>query len=221
MKMLHYSLTSLAELADECFPSCGDMVYGVAYEIRKAWMGERGINLTPTHEIFSSELITEMDLPEDQILLYTQLVWTDVLFLFLVLDDLAQVYDRLQQKLNKRQEPAHWNVVYSEIRYFQAQVILCLQEILTSGGFKRLKRAILNRNLDLKHYYVQYPDILARRFLSMTPAKRLKSLPGMMEALAIPGEDYHQKVAEIQVEAHRLGAKPEDIEIDLDREVEW
>ena len=62
---------------------------------------------------------------------------------------------------------------------------------------------------------------MARRFLSMTPTKRLKSLPGMMEALAIPGEDYHQKVAEIQVEAHRLGAKPEDIEIDLDREVEW
>lgn len=201
-------------------------VLGVCYDIRHALMGDREIEfvdngMNPEKMKWMSKVT-----PEKNVYLKINVLWPEMLFVIMALNDFVRLYARKKAKksydlmLNKQ---TVWNEEIAHVRVLQAAVAKCIKETVTEASFRRMMNLMNKDYTWVDGYATQYLDILNCRFLNMNSEKRLKSIPTMAKRLAEQGDEYRQVKIEVVAAAKKYNTSEDNIRpmVDYPDDIEW
>jgi len=208
------------------YEACRLRVLGVCYEIRHALMGDREIESFDNG--IDQEKMKRMSviMPEKNIYYKFNMLWPELLFVTMALNDFIMIYARKQTKgrsaleLNSKNI---WDKYISCVCLFQSSVALCIKETIAE---KAAARTINLMNKDycwLDNYITQYVDLLNYRFINMEPEKRFKNISIMAKRMAEKGDEYQQLKKEVADAAEKHHTVADNIRITLDfpEEIDW
>ncbi|WP_453989995.1 DUF6904 family protein [Bacillus nitroreducens] len=178
-------------------------VLGVCYDIRHALMGGREIKLVDnglTPDIMKFHSIIA---PNHNTYLGFNVLWPELLFVTMVLNDFVSLYARKISKDNYNGTQDHrviWDPAVASVRGFQAAIATHLMNSIPETSHVRILRLMNDRFISFDYYATQYVDKLNGKFIRMTKEKREKNITIMVKRIAEQGDDY-QRVREDVLEA--------------------
>ncbi len=201
-------------------------ILGLAYDLRHAIMGDREVefvdNGMDTDKMKRLAVITA----SKNVYLKINILWPEMLFLMMTLNDFLYLYAKKQAKLAYNvflDRRSIWDTSIAQVRGFQAAAAQCLQSVVSEASFSRLLN-LMNKDYPWHDGYLsQYVDVLNIRFIGMTSEKRRKSIPTIAKRLAEYGEEYCRLREEILAAAREYGCSPVEIDsgVDYPEEVIW
>ena len=189
-------------------------VLGICYDLRHAMMGDRDFVFVDNGR--DEYGFWPEDAPDANLYLKIHVLWPEMLFVQLALNDFVQLYaTQLARKFDKRSTMVHTNAVWDEslaiTRLFQAAVARCLQDTVTPSSYRRIIRLMTRETVAIKDYTTQYVDILNESFLDMKPEVRRQRLSRIGKWLAERGGDYGQVKGAVKAAALHYGVREDDI----------
>ena len=201
-------------------------VLGVCYDLRHALMGEGEIELVDNGMTEEKMKRRAMITHNKNICLKINVLWPEMLFVMMGLNDFIKLYARKRAKRSYNEITDNrniWDPAIAQARNFQAAVTQCIQATVPEASFSRMINLLNNDYPWLDGYVTQYVDILNCRFLEMDQEKRLKSIPTMAKRLAEQGEEYQQFKSEVYAAAREHNCLVRDIrpQVEYPEDIEW
>lgn len=201
-------------------------VLAVCYDLRHALMGNRQIEFVDNGLDAEKMKRLSMIAPSKNIYLTINVLWPEILFVAMTLNDFVLLHARKQAK--SRHDPIMdkkniWDATIAQIRMFQASIAKSIRENLSQASFSRIMN-IMNHHFNyFDSYATQYLDMLNCRFLDMDKEKRLKNLPVMAKRIAEQGEEYREVKSEVLAAAREYNCTANDIRLQLEypEYIEW
>ncbi len=201
-------------------------VLGICYDIRHAMMGDREIEFVENS--MDSEKMKRMAViaPEKNVYLKIYVLWPEVLFVTMVLNDFVKLYGRRKAKskydfmLDKQ---TIWDENIAQVRLFQAAIAKCIKETVSEASYSRMM-SLMNKDYTwFEGYATQYLDVLNCRYIDMDNEKRLKSIPTMTKRLAEHNEEYRKQKLEVSEAARYYNTTEDNIKAPLEYpdDYEW
>lgn len=180
-------------------------VLGVCYEIRHALMGNREIKLIDNGITQDMMKFHSLIAPNHNAYLAFNVLWPELLFVTMALNDFVKIYARKVSKGNYYETLDHraiWDSSIASVRSFQAAIASHLLNTIPETSHNRILR-LMNHNYNVYgSYATQYIDKLNGNFIRMTKEKREKNITVMAKRIAEQGEAY-QRVKSQVLEAAR------------------
>ncbi|UOY91146.1 hypothetical protein MUG87_11295 [Ectobacillus sp. JY-23] len=201
-------------------------VFALCYDLRHALMGDRDITFIDNGMDADKMKYMSVITSEKNVYLTIQMLWPELLFVTIALNDFVKLYGAKQSKdrFTYLQDKHNiWDRNIAQVRMFQAAVASCLKEELTPNMFSRTMNMLNGRYFSVGGYITQYIDVLNEQFLQMNKEKRMKSISLMAKRLTELNGDY-QDIREIVREAAaRYGCPPDDVRLNVEypEEIEW
>lgn len=180
-------------------------VLGVCYDIRHALMGHREVTFVENGLDQDKMKQLSVVASDKNIYLSFNVLWPEVLFVLMVLNDFIRLYAKKQAKGNYYALTDYrniWDFAIATIRNFQSVIANCMKETIPETSINRVFKLINHDYSWSDNYATQYLDELNCKFIDMDPEKRLKNITIMAKRLAEKGRDY-QVVKEAVLEAAR------------------
>lgn len=201
-------------------------VLAVCYDLRHALMGNREIEFVDNG--MDAEKMKRLSLiaPSKNIYLTINVLWPEMLFVTMALNDFVLLHGRKQAKARydiMTDKKNVWDVSIAQVRMLQASIADAIKENVSAASFSRMMN-VMNRNYNwFDGYATQYLDILNCRFLDMDKEKRLKNIPTMAKRLAEQGEEYRDVKGEVLAAAREYNCTASDIslEVEYPTYIEW
>ncbi|WP_053362568.1 hypothetical protein [Bacillus sp. FJAT-27251] len=201
-------------------------VLGVCYDIRHAMMGGRGIEFVDNGldqgMMRNHGIITN----EKNVYLSFQVLWPELLFVAMALNDFIKLYAKKQA--NKSYNPEldfrnMWNPAIAAVRGFQAAIANCIQETVPATSFTRVMKLMNKEYTWFDGYITQYLDELNIKFLEMDKEKRLKNITIIAKRIAEQGLDYKEIKLAVEEAARKYNCHVTNIKTDLEYpdEIDW
>jgi hypothetical protein len=201
-------------------------VLGLCYDIRHALMGDREIEFVDNG--MDKEKSKRMGIlaPVKNLYMKINVLWPEILFVTMTLNDLIRLYAKKQSKkiydqvLDKKNI---WDPNIATVRMFQAEIAKCLKEIVTEATYNRVISTMNGDYPLVRAYCTQYIDFLNISFLDMSKEKRLKSISTMARRIAERDEGYRELKEQVYEAAKRSECAVDDIGMSemYPEEVEW
>ena len=202
-------------------------VLGVLYEIRHAYMGMRDINRCFNGVDHQSMESADKELPERNVEFSVPLMWPELAYFALAIDDMAVKAIEHPKQLYKKLDKAVYEAVIERlessiglVKLFVSLVWLEMQRLI---GKRRMAR--IHRNTVYGPYYgieqispdmyPQYIDMLNIRYGNMKPEKRPQELGKIVRCLMDPFSDhkYNWMIRDIRTAAFQYDV--DESEVDL------
>lgn len=164
--------------------------------------------------------------PDKNLYLKINVLWPEMLFVTMALNDFINLYARKKAKLKFEfilDRRNIWDPYIAIVRLFQSEIAKCVKETVSEASFARMMN-IMNKDYPwMDGYITQYLDLLNLKFINMNSEKRLKSIPTMAKRLAEQGDEYQRVKEEVIVAAKEYGRSVEDIRLreEYPEEIVW
>ena len=197
------------------FSSARFRVLGVCYDIRHALMGDREIE--PVDNGMAPDMMKRqgMIVPTQNIYLKINVLWPEILFVTMALNDFITLYTRKKAGRNCYypilDKQNIWDGAIAQVRVLQAAIDECIKETVADASYSRVKNLLIHSYTWLEDYATQYLDMLNCRFIKMDKEKRLKNIPTMAKRLAEQGEEYRRVEEEIEAVARENNCPVENV----------
>lgn len=180
-------------------------VLGVCYDIRHALMGNREFMFVENG--LDQDKMKQMSVVanDKNIYLSCNVLWPEVLFVLMALNDFIRVYARKQAKGNYFALSDYrnvWDFSIATVRNFQAVIVNCIKGTIPETSINRVIKLMNHDYSWADQYATQYIDELNCKFIEMDAEKRLKNITVMAKRIAEKGREY-QAVKEAVLEAAR------------------
>ncbi|MEH7225985.1 hypothetical protein V7112_19405 [Bacillus sp. JJ1566] len=175
-------------------------VLGVCYDIRHAIMGDRKISLIDngiTPEIMKFHSVIA---PKHNAYLGFNVLWPELLFVTMALNDFIKLYARKVSKGNYYETLDHraiWDSSIASVRSFQAAIATHLLNSIPETSHVRILRLMNPTYNTFGSYATQYLDKLNGKFIRMTKEKREKNITVMAKRIAEQGDDYQDVKSDV------------------------
>lgn len=180
-------------------------VLGVCYDIRHAIMGDREVNFVENGLDPDKMRHLSIVANDKNIYLAFNVLWPEILFVTMVLNDFIRLYAKKQAKNNYHTFSDYrtvWDSSIANIRSFQAAIANCIKETIPEASVNRVLKLMNDDYTWSDHYVTQYLDELNCKFIEMNAEKRLKNISIMAKRLKEMGSEY-QAVKEAVLAAAR------------------
>jgi hypothetical protein len=180
-------------------------VLGVCYDIRHALMGDREVMFVENGLDQDKMKQLSVVAKDKNIYLTCNVLWPEILFVIMALNDFIRVYAKKQAKGNYNAMSDYrniWDFSIATVRNFQAAIANCVKETIPESSINRVFKLMSHDYSWSEHYATQYLDELNCKFIEMDAEKRLKNITIMAKRLAEKGREY-QAVKEAVLEAAR------------------
>lgn len=202
-------------------------VLGVLYEIRHAYMGMRGIDRCFNGVDHQSMEFEDKELPERNVEFSVPLMWPELAYFTLVIDDMAVKAIEHPKKLYRGIDKAVYEAVGERlessiglVKLFVSLVWLEMQRLIGKRRMARIHRnAVYGPDYGIEQIrpdmYPQYIDMLNIRYGNMKPEKRPQELGKIVRCLMDPFSDhkYNWMIRDIRTAAFQYDV--DESEVDL------
>ena len=201
-------------------------VLGVCYDLRHAMMGGREVEFVDNGMDAEKKRRLGIVAPDKNLYLKINVLWPEMLFVTMALNDFINLYARKKAKLKFEfvlDRCNIWDPYIAIVRLFQSEIAKCVKETVSEASFVRMMN-IMNKDYPwMDGYITQYLDLLNLKFINMNSEKRLKSIPTMAKRLAEKGDEYQRVKEEVIVAAKEYGSSVEDIRLreEYPEEIVW
>lgn len=211
------------------YPSYDDArlrVLGVCYDLRHALMGDREIEFVDNGMDVDKMRRLATITSDKNIYLVINVLWPEMLFVTMALNDFVLLYARKQAKNTytlMRHNKNIWDNTIAHIRLFQAAIAKCLKKTVSDASFARMLN-LMNKDYPwVDGYVTQYIDLLNCKFIDMDKEKRLKNIPIMAKRIAEQGKEYRKLKDDLQKAAkiHKCSITDLRLIIDYPENIEW
>lgn len=201
-------------------------VLAVCYDIRHALMGDREIEFVDNGMDEEKKRRMSVLAPDKNVYLKINVLWPEMLFVVMALNDFIRLYARKQAKksydfiLDKQNI---WDESIALVRVFQAAIAKCIKETVSDASYRRMMNLMNKDYTWFDRYTRQYIDVLNCRFIEMDQEKRLKSIPTMAKRLAERGTEYQKIRDEVKAAARHNNTFEDNISppIEYPDDFEW
>lgn len=203
-------------------------VFGICYDIRHAVMGDRGYEFVENGMDEERKRRLEVLAPDKNLYLKVQVLWPEMLFVMMALNDFLKLYGRKKSKSGYGSDifadtKTIWDPTIIQVRMLQAALAECLQKTISKASYARLLNAMNGRYVSSCNYISQYIDLLNDRFINMNPEKRLKSISVFAKRISQRDEEYEELEGYLRQEAKIQNCHVDDLRLDIDfpEDIEW
>lgn len=208
------------------FESTRIRILGVCYDLRHAMMGDREVEFVDNGIDDEKKWHMSVLAPEKNIYFKINVLWPEILFVIMALNDFIRLYARKKAKksydvmLDKQNI---WDESIAIVRVFQAEIAKNIKATVSEASFSRMINLMNKDYTWFDNYTRQYLDILNCKFIDMEREKRLKSIPTMAKRIAEFGEEYKRIKAEVAAAARQYNTYEDNIEppVDYPEDFEW
>lgn len=201
-------------------------VLALCYDLRHAFMGDRGIAFVANGLDDELKRCHAIIAPDKNVYLTFNVLWPEVLFYTMALNDFVRLYaNKLSKDLYRLFEDKNvaWDPNLAQVRLFQATVFECIQQTVSPTVLARLRNMIFDEWLSFDGYTTQYLDVLNLRFLELDRDTRVKNISIMVKRLTEQGDEYQQYRAAVKKAAKTYGCSPDAISLNVEypEEIDW
>ena len=206
-------------------------VLGLCYDIRHAYMGDRGVELVDNHMTEDNMKWHSVITSKSNVYYKCNYLYPEMFFIMLALNDLVKLRMRDLVKTNYNYKEALdkkviWDDTIAIIRHFQAEFVKCVKATLTETTFARWLNVMNSDYIGIETIAGQFVDLLNVKYLNMTKEKRLKNLSSIAKRIAeFRFDNDHVEIKEVVAEgAREYGCEPGDINlqgIEYPEEIQW
>ncbi|SES69222.1 hypothetical protein SAMN03080614_100375 [Anaerobranca gottschalkii DSM 13577] len=145
-------------------------VLGLCYDIRHGLMGGLGYEFVDNGLDEDKKRRMELLAPDKNIYLKINVLWPEMLFIMLALNDFLELYAKKKSKTkystNLYAEPkVSWDNSIAQVKMLQAAVAECLKGTISETAYGRLLNVMNDRYVSCHGYLTQYIDILNKKLL--------------------------------------------------------
>ncbi|MBN2220795.1 MAG: hypothetical protein JW708_01230 [Vallitaleaceae bacterium] len=216
-------------------------VLGVCYDLRLCFMGDREIELVENSYHEHLQKYHEAIHPTTNVHFKVNVLWLEVMFVTLALDDYVKKYrdDKFFNKLMKEagvteEQKKYYALTRFEdialVNLFQEKVWSAFREACGDAAYKRLYKEAKEDG----HYFVvitkyndyctQYLDTLEMKYIYAAPEKREKLLATLVKKITHLGEEYYQMYREISSYAIKNNLSKDQVrlaDVEYPESIEW
>lgn len=203
-------------------------VLGVCYDIRHALMGDREYEFVDNGLDEDKKRRMELLAPDKNMYLKIYVLWPEMLFIMIALNDFLELYAKKQAKAKYSsnlyaEAKVSWDNTIAQVRILQAAVAECLKLTISEAAYARLLNVMNGRYVSSYRYITQYIDVLNDKFINMNAEKRLKSISTFAKRISQPDKEYKELEADLREEARRRNCNVNELQlaIDFPEEIEW
>ncbi|MCD8509455.1 MAG: hypothetical protein LRY73_05940 [Bacillus sp. (in: Bacteria)] len=201
-------------------------VLGVCYDIRHALMGNRGVEFVENGLDHNKMRYLSIVGNDKNIYLVCNVLWPEILFVTMALNDFIKLYAKKQAKNNYNIFSDYrnvWDISITTVRSFQAAIANGLKETIPETSHNRVLKLINHDYAWSDHYATQYLDELNCDFIEMDKEKRLKSISIMAKRLAEKGREYQAVEKAVLDAARKYNCHMTDIKAPAEypEDIEW
>ncbi|MEW5785409.1 MAG: hypothetical protein AB1767_10110 [Bacillota bacterium] len=191
-------------------------VLGVCYDLRHALMGDREIIFVDNGMDEDKMKKTSMITPGKNVYLSIEVLWPEMLFVQMVLNDFILLNQR------KKRRPL-WDKTIATVRKLQAAVADCLKQTVSEAAYKRMINSMIRDYPWVDYYATQYLDILNCRFIDMDREKRKKNITIMAKRLVEQGQEYQEVRRDVMAAARNHNCSVDNIRVNTEypEEIDW
>jgi hypothetical protein len=203
-------------------------VLGVCYDIRHAIMGDREIEFVDNgiDEDKMRRLSTISN--GKNLYLAVNVLWPEILFVNMALNDFVQLYAKKQSK-NNYDKLTDWRTIWdsniAQVRLLQAAIAKCIKETISESSISRIMKLMVNDGTWFSDKYAeQYIDLLNCKFLEMDKEKRLKNITVMAKRIAEQDQEYRELKGQIVAAARENNRPITDMRIknlEYPEDIDW
>lgn len=196
-------------------------ILGVCYDIRHALMGDREFEFVDNGLDDEKRRRMEVIAPDKNIYLKINVLWPEMLFVMVALNDFLDQYARKQIKTKYSSNlyaevKVSWDKTIAQVRMLQVSVAEALKEILTDNSYSRLLNAMNGTYTSTYRYVTQYIDSLNDKFINLNNEKRLKSISIFAKRISKREADYRELEEYLQEEAKHRDCDVNDLRLAID-----
>ena len=156
-------------------------ILGVCYDMRHALMGDREYEFVDNGLDEDKKRRMEVIAPDKNIYLKINVLWPEMLFVMIALNDFLELYAKKQARTKYSSNlyaevKVSWDKTIAQVRMLQSSVAEALKQTLTENLYSRLLNAMNGSYVSTYRYITQYIDSLNDKFINMNNEKRLKSI---------------------------------------------
>ncbi len=203
-------------------------VLAICYDLRHALMGHREYEFFDNGLDEDKKRYMEIIAPDKNLYLKINVLWPEILFVMIALNDFIQIYaekqTRTKNSSNLYAEPkASWDFTIANVRMLQAAVANCLEQILSPRAFTRLLNLMNGKGVYTKRYATQYIDILNDRLFNMSSERRRANISIFAKRISEKGREYKELVDDLEAESIRYGCRVDELQLNIDfpDEIDW
>lgn len=238
---LYHSMSNVLGPPPETDSMTALRILGICYDLRHCFMGHREAEITDNG--FHDELQEFHGLkhPSTNVHYRVNLLWMEVMFAALALDDYTNSYgnDKIFSRMMKEAGMEEDQKLFydrmrlediAQVRLFQAKVWKAFREASGEAAYKRLYK----KAKETEGYYVpyfrykdfctHYIDELEMKYLYAEPEKREKLLPRLIKKMIERGEDYYELHRTVSSYAATNNIDPSEVRlvgIEYPQDLDW
>ncbi|HKM42654.1 MAG TPA: hypothetical protein VJZ70_01525 [Limnochordia bacterium] len=214
---------------EEEYPSHYDVrlrVLALCYDLRHAYMGHREITFVDNGLDDELKRWQGILAPDKNVYLSVNVLWPELLFYTMVLNDFAQLHANKQTKTRyDRFEDKNviWDPSLAQVRLFQSAVFECIRQTVSPTVVGRIKNMMVHDWPFFGDYTTQYLDVLNMRFLELDREKRVKNISIMVKRIVEKDDEYQHYWRAIHQEAKANNCGTDAIRLDIEYpdEIDW
>lgn len=178
-------------------------VLGVCYDIRHAFMGDRGAGFW--EHGFDDEMLAYLSLvgPKANLYVSFETLWPEMFYVLFVLQDFVRQYE-------KREKAALWDMNMAQVRYFQGTIFKLIEETLTPRQFSSFKKWVNDPDLQ-QIEFAQYVDYLNGEWHEMERPAREKNFNIFAKRVSQRTPDYEREHKKLIKAAIEHGCHPSEL----------
>lgn len=189
---------------------------GVTSEIRYAYQGNRNIDFVANG--LHKEMMKSHDFiaPENNIYYSTEILWPELVFSFIALNDFIQLY--------KKYEFANdFDLHIVNVRKFQALISEAWKDILTNEEYAVILSAVYSPETTVEEYAIQYIDMLNLSYIEMTKEQRTKSFSSIVQNIVMGNGEYEAIKKKVIAEASKTKSAIHDLRFNVNypEQIDW
>lgn len=203
-------------------------VLGVCYDIRHAIMGNREYEFVDNGLDEDKKRRMEVLAPDKNMYLKIYVLWPEMLFVTIALNDFLELYAKKQAKTKYSSNlyadaKVSWDNTIAQVRILQAAVARCLKQTISETAYARLLNVMNGSYVSTYKYTTQYIDVLNNKFINMNEEKRIKSISTFAKRISQPDKEYKELETDLREEARRRNCDVNTLRlaIDFPEEIEW
>lgn len=201
-------------------------VLGVCYDIRHALMGNREVKFVENGLDQDKMKYLSIVASEKNIYLSFNVLWPELLFVTMALNDFIRLYARKQAKGNYNAMADYrniWDFTIVTVRNFQAAIANCMKVTIPETSISRVFKLMNPDYSWFDHYATQYVDELNCKFIDMNVEKRLKNITIMAKRIAEKGREYQALKEAVLAAARKYNCHMTEIRtsIEYPEIIEW
>lgn len=190
-------------------------ILSVAYRIRQAAQGDQNIEFVfnALHEQIKKK--HGFIAPNKNIYYSTEILWPEILFTAFALKNFVQFY-------SKETASSRWDLHFHTVMKFQSLILDCLRGHTSEEAFNIIQQAF-DTTASTEDYAIQYIDLLNVRYIGLTAAQRLESLPAISLKIFRQDQDYINLRNQILQAASSSKKAIHDVPLSIryPEEIEW